>query len=287
MTDNRADKNFIVFKLLRRLLRRLPLSKGAASFGYNSIYALECTFARQRIQKGILGVIEGLRPMGSQSLGLVRIGNPEGDGGYVMLDCFQSTNVAYSLGIGSDVSWDLALAERGGTIFQYDYSIERPPIEHPCFHFFRIAVSGKHRPGSKTISEILIDNGHADVTDIILKMDIEGSEWDLFDLMDRSELLKFRQISCELHDVASPKHLARTLRVLNKICSDFYCVHLHANNAQSLKDLYGLQIPNLLEATFVRKSDMPGDVVPGSMRRDLDRPNVAGLPEIDLSHLWP
>jgi hypothetical protein len=275
-----------IFKLMRRFLGALPLSKGSARFWHGVVYALERKFAAKRMQNDILYVFKRLRPMHNHEFNLIRIGNPEGDGGYVMLDCFKTARIAYSLGVGSDVSWDLDLAERGAAIFQYDYSIETPPVQHPCFHFFPIAISGMPCDGSKTLSKTLIENGHEVMDNMILKVDIEGSEWDLFDLLDREVLLRFSQIACEFHDIANPEKLERTLRVLSKICDDFHCVHLHANNAQSLKDLYGLRVPPLLEATFVRKSGMPLDSVPGPMRRDLDRPNIAGRAEIDLSHLW-
>ena len=49
----------------------------------------------------------------------VRFGKPN-DGGYVMVDNFKTSGVAYSFGINNDVSWDSDMATRGYEIFMYD-----------------------------------------------------------------------------------------------------------------------------------------------------------------------
>lgn len=53
----------------------------------------------------------------------VRIGN-HNDGGYLMIDNFQKSGVAYSFGINDDVSWDTDMVNRGYEIFMYDPTID-------------------------------------------------------------------------------------------------------------------------------------------------------------------
>lgn len=60
------------------------------------------------------------------SPGFVRVGNAH-DGGYVMLNDFAHRNIAYSIGINDDVSWDFDMAERGFDVYMYDHTIEKLP----------------------------------------------------------------------------------------------------------------------------------------------------------------
>ena len=52
----------------------------------------------------------------------------EGDGGYVVGDIFSPDQVdaCYSLGVGSDVSCDRAIANCGIPVFLYDHTVGRP-----------------------------------------------------------------------------------------------------------------------------------------------------------------
>ena len=72
-------------------------------------------------------IINLLSPMDVEGVGYVRVGG-DNDGGYVMLDDFKrKIEAAYSFGIGSDVSWDEAMACRGIDVFMYDHTIEELP----------------------------------------------------------------------------------------------------------------------------------------------------------------
>ncbi len=61
-----------------------------------------------------------VRPLGLPGLRKIRVGNPLGDGGYVMVDDFDGITAALSLGIGRDISWDLQMAGMGVEIHQFD-----------------------------------------------------------------------------------------------------------------------------------------------------------------------
>src|SRR5476651_2191886 len=68
-----------------------------------------------------------LAPERAEGVAKIRVGGRH-DGGYVMLDDFRGIEGAYSLGIGPDVGWDLALAERGVPVWQYDPTVSGPPV---------------------------------------------------------------------------------------------------------------------------------------------------------------
>ncbi len=63
----------------------------------------------------------------------------------------------------------------------YDHTIAALPAQHPRFHWQRTGIAWRHFEGRPlaTLSAMLHDNGHEDRRDLILKMDVEGAEWEV------------------------------------------------------------------------------------------------------------
>jgi hypothetical protein len=61
---------------------------------------------------------------------------------------------------------------------------------------------------------------------LVVKMDIEGAEWDSLMQTPDEELQKIDQLAMELHGVNDPKFL----KVVQKLKRNFYLVNLHFNN---------------------------------------------------------
>src|SRR3954468_6752751 len=119
-------------------------------------------------------------------LGKIRVGNRLGDGGYVIADCLRPGQPVLSFGIGDDVSYDLQLAERGHPVFQFDHTVGGPPCAHPGFHFHRLGVAGHSDPkaGLYTIRKSLAAVLKVHSAPAILKIDVEGAEWQAFAAID-------------------------------------------------------------------------------------------------------
>jgi hypothetical protein len=215
-----------------------------------------------------------------------RIGKAWGDGGYVMADVFRPGQVVYSYGISNEVSFDLALASRGLQVFMYDHTIEKSPRSHPNFRFFRQGVSWQDEPQQHlfTVATHVRGNAHLD-TDMILKMDVEGAEWDVLDHMAPELLGRFQQCTFEFHSLvalARQDFRDRFVRVLTKLNSQFNLFHVHANVAGGVHLLQGVALPSLLEVSFLRKDigwRKPWQTFVPSM---LDASNVDG-PDMVLS----
>jgi hypothetical protein len=179
------------------------------------------------------------------------------DGGYVMLDPGLG-GIAYSLGIDANVDWDLGMAARGFEIFQYDGSIAGPPVNHERFHFEKLFICGKPAPppGYTTLSSLLARNGHTAKNSLILKMDIEGSEWEVLEALSRAELLQFRQILLELHLRAENiMRLPQFSRILRRLNSTHQPVHVHLNNNNREVDYNGERFWYVYEVSYARKAD--------------------------------
>lgn len=238
--------------------------------------------------EGIATALALLSPCSVPSLPKVRIGNPLGDGGYVMADRFRPGQVAYSFGIADDVSFDLALAERGLQLFMYDHTISRLPLSHPGFHFFKRGIAEIDLPNQllSALRPELLRNRHKD-RDMILKIDVEGAEWAVFDSLAASLLGRFEQIVIELHElsrVAEPAFRARFVRIFEKLRKAFNIIHVHANNCVPLGSVDGGPMPNVLEVSLLRKDlGAAGDwetVIPS----ELDAPNATDRPDYVLSY---
>ena len=67
------------------------------------------------------------------------------------------------------------------------------------FHKIGLASSLNHAYNKKTLEELLKENGHLNETNMILKMDIEGNEFEIIKELSDDILKKFKYITLELH----------------------------------------------------------------------------------------
>jgi len=194
-----------------------------------------------------------LRPHTAVGRLKLRLGG-RADGGYICLDDFGGVKTALSFGVDQDVSWDLAVAKRGLVVHQFDHTVEGSPTEHPNFRFNKIKICPVTQPGEESIGSVLASQGLNDPASVVLKIDIEGSEWDVFSAATASELLTFSQIICEFHGfqfVEDDQFYEKVINVLSKIASLFHVIHVHGNNYCPMFLLGGVAFPSLLEVTYV------------------------------------
>lgn len=243
------------------LFRRIEFLQGKVIFLEN---LLQRNFISQYDQKSntiyaFMVRIKKLFPMMrlKEATSFCRVGRAN-DGGYVMLDDFEGKRVAYSFGIADDVSWDLDMAKRGLDVYMYDHTISQLPQTHPKFHYFQIGLGNeneKNDPHKKTLAQLMKENGHMDEYGMILKIDIEGAEWDVLRAVDEEILQHFSQIVFEFHDVIVPENENNIQEALQKLNQTHQLVHVHANNYGSYLLLGGTMLPELIEATYVLRTD--------------------------------
>jgi hypothetical protein len=183
----------------------------------------------------------------------IRIGNKK-DGGYVLLDDFDNIKIAYSVGISNETSFDKELADRNIDIFMYDHSIENLPYENPRFHWKKIGLTGRTTIKSqimKSLDEIILENGHSNEQNLILKLDIESFEWKVFENLPNNILNQFKYIVGEFHfnDFDNINYYD----ILKKIQNTHQVFHLHCNNCGKIINLKGYRICDLLEISYIKK----------------------------------
>lgn len=234
----------------------------------------------------VRSVLELIAPTSVAGFSKCRVG-AAGDGGYVMLDDLGPVDIAYSLGIGPDVSWDLDMADRAVEVYQYDHTVTETPASHPRFRHFRVGITHDDSisPDLKRLDTILRQNGHQDRRDMVLKIDIEGHEWDALAVLDSKVLGQFRQIIVEFHGLQlleMPAFRQRAFRLFAALRDLFEVIHVHGNNFSGVRIVDGLPVPDCIEISYVRKdlySFIPSaEVFPGP----LDAANDASRPDLDL-----
>ena len=234
-------------------------------------------------------IVALLSPLDVEGGKYVRIGNNY-DGGYVMLDDFQrKIEAAYSLGIGSDVSWDESIACRGIEVFMYDHTIGRLPRNHPKFHYFKTGVTGSNKGVNlKTLATLIAENNHITCKNLILKMDIEGCEWDVFQEISSSTINQFYQIVVEFHYLTQGVYESnhKIVEVLKKINQTHQSIHVHANaNVASYPLWIGeLILPSVLEVTYIRRVDFRDKLIKNTrlFPTEHDQPTLACWPDVYL-----
>ena len=88
---------------------------------------------------------------------------------------------------------------------------------------------------------------------MILKMDVEGAEYDFLETVTPETLKQFDQIVFEFHRNNNPAYFARSLNFLNALNQTHQLIHIHPCGGKHI-NINGKAFSNQLEATYVLKS---------------------------------
>lgn len=236
------------------------------------------------VQRTVLAILRRLEPMRAVDLKKIRIGK-ECDGGYVMLDDFSGITTAYSIGICDEVSWDLNMAERGIDVFQYDHTIDALPLQHARFHWEKKGLGASVTAELETLPRLLERNGHRGRSDMLLKCDIEGCEWDVLAALPPECLRQFKQIVLEIHfleRLTDPEFARLVERAVGVLTTDHRVINVHANNHRPYSIVGGVPLPSVLELTLARVHDVRLEKTDEVFPSPLDTPCYQGRADFCL-----
>ena len=232
----------------------------------------------------ILSLLLHISPKDCKHLKKIRVGSAS-DGGYVIPNDLEGIQGLISIGVGPDVSFDFALAERGIPSYQYDHTVDENPSKHELFHFHKLGWAD-HSSGEFVDLQTMIEsNGLDEHDDLFLKFDVEGAEWDGLSTVSLETLSKFRHITCELHGLTQLSHHEKFTTVKNtleKLTFNHTCVHIHANNYGGIALVHGIPMPDVVEVSFLRNDRDIFAQFHGTIPSPLDAPNNAAMPDIIL-----
>ena len=220
---------------------------------------------------------------------LIRIGSAN-DGGYLLLDDFSDSDVLLSMGIGDNNSFDVEIANKISCVHMFDHTIDQLPELIKNGYFHKVGISDSDSQNFKTIPQVLLE--FPPDQEFILKIDVEGDEWKIFDNLEGKLFSRFRQIIGEFHGFHSlinqPDQLERATRVLSKLVSSHRFVNLHPNNWARVDLIKGMLVPDVIEFTLVREDLLSEIKAPEKSEIQGNQPNNPGASEIYLglfSHL--
>lgn len=169
------------------------------------------------------------------------------DGGYILSEKLViESKYVYSYGVGSieeSISFDRDMALLGKNVYMYDATIE--PFWSPEAKFF----FKKENVNSENIYNHIKENNHEKEKNLILKMDIEGCEYETFLNTNQIIFNYFNQITLEVHGVIS-NFKEEAFKLFNLLNKNYYLVHIHGNNHDLIIED---GICNTLELSYIRK----------------------------------
>ena len=176
-------------------------------------------------------LLKELRPVTLKNCTLKRYGGPH-DGGYLMCENLASgVQSAYSYGINTEDQWGCDVARQFRVpIHQYDcFTEHRPACSGGTFVFHDECVGPSKETKSghafDTIASQIAKNGDRGKK-VLMKIDIEGAEWDSLMATPDEVLDTFLQMPMELHGINE----AKFVEIVRRLKRKFHLVSLHFNN---------------------------------------------------------
>lgn len=213
----------------------------------------------------------------------MRLGSPH-DGGYVCIDDIGNYDAYFGIGVSDNTDFDNDFVRRYNVRgYCYDGTIDRAPynLDKRCT-FIKQNISGV----KSSFAFTNLEEETSSFSNIFLKIDIEGYEWQWFKHMTDKHLLRYKQIVVEIHDFEEEGTTnSDKIFVLHRLSKHFHLLHAHGNNNGHMISVDGCMIPWVMELTYVRK-----DVIPyvslntHSLPSLLDSPNNTSRFDHDLNH---
>jgi hypothetical protein len=233
-------------------------------------------------------LFEMLQPVALANCRLERFGEAH-DGGYLMCaNLLQGVGSGYSYGISGYDKWGCDISSRlKAPVHQYDcFNLSRPTCQtgRTIFHEECVDDTAQMVDGRTfdTIAHQLAKNGD-DRRRIVLKIDVEGAEWDSLVATPDDTLERIDQLVVEFHWLQDERSNwvqdERYLRVVQRLKRFFEIGHIHYNNAGCVSGLdpfptWAFEV--LLVNKRLARVDRHRDA---QLRHPLDAPNNPVLPD--------
>ena len=183
----------------------------------------------------------------------IRLGNKH-NGGYVIANDIGDYDCYISAGIGNDES------------FSYDF-LQNYKVKNTGAFQLDVVSLPKNYPVEmvhykRNVSNVS-DNKRANLSyfmknynNIFLKMNMEGNEYLWLDYVSVNDLKKFKQLLIKFHgtnDNTWNCDYKTKVNIFKKLSETHYIIHAHGNSYQDTQLKTDVNIPNVIELTFIRK----------------------------------
>ncbi|NWG76078.1 MAG: FkbM family methyltransferase [Rubrivivax sp.] len=218
---------------------------------------------------------------------LIRLG-PKGDGGYLVPNDLVGVQACFSPGVSFVSGFEKDCAELGMKVFLADKSVDRPAAEHELFSFTKKFVGAISNADFMTMDNWVTSSLPEKNSDLLLQIDIEGYEYEVFLSTSEALMQRFRIIVAEFHHLDqlwSRPFFNLASRAFDKILQTHACVHIHPNNCCGSLQKDGLNIPRIMEFTFLRSDRIEHPSYQKYFPNLLDYDNTAN-PSLALPKCW-
>lgn len=234
----------------------------------------------------ITDLIKSLRPV-TTGKPLIRLG-PDSDGGYLVPDDLDGIIACFSPGVSNVSGFEKDCADRGIEVYMADKSIDKLPETHARFHFLKKFIASTNDADFITldswVNQVLEDK----TGDLLLQMDIEGYEYETIFSLSDSLMKRFRIIVVEfhwMHLLWSKPYFELSNRAFIKLLQTHSVVHIHPNNLGKTVKRNNIEIPELIEITFLRNDRVDSREFTQSFPHPLDINNTSFQPLV-LPESW-
>ena len=180
------------------------------------------------------------------------------DGGYVIVDDLTISDTLFSIGVGDNITFDIDCENQVSRIVLVDDSV--PYFEIPNSNYFLHRKKlGAYEDNSRITIDKLLNTYQS--KDYILKIDIEGNEWEILSSIESATIIKFRQIIIEFHALFDMAQSELILKALNNLLKTHLPVVIHPNNIGGYCVIGSSIFPNVFETTWLRRNSY--DLVEG------------------------
>lgn len=206
------------------------------------------------------------------------------DGGYFLAFPIDKRSEVVSVGIGDNISFDCAISPYVSNIHMFDHTIQAPKHipENACFYNKGIGVvtKGSLLDFQEILSFTKLGNPR------IIKIDIEGGEWDILSSLKSDSLAGVSQVVIEFHNLIEllrdPRGLEAVFRILKSLKRDFWAININPNNWANSQIIHGVHFADVLEVTFLNKNEDRQAVVGSLSMRGY--PNNPSSPQLLLGN---
>jgi hypothetical protein len=235
----------------------------------------------------MLDLIRKLRPVNCGKE-LIRVG-AKGDGGYLIPDDLDGIEYCFSPGVNKTSDFEDQLADRGIRSLLADYSVDAPPLIRPEFTFDKKYLGSANSEQLFTLASWKDKYLKEYKGDLILQMDIEGDEYQVIINTPEELLSQFRIMVIEFHHLQKlfdPFVFGLFSSCFEKLLRLFSVVHIHPNNCCGSVRRTDIEIPRLMEFTFLNKKRVSSIEALRILPNKLDSKNVPQRKKLLLPKCW-
>ena len=232
-------------------------------------------------------LLELLYPINCEK-GLIRLG-PEKDGGYLVPDDLDGIEACFSPGVSTVSGFEKDCANRNIKVFLADASVNAPTATDDLFDFIPMFIGSMNNDSYLTLDKWVNSKIPDTSKELLLQMDIERAEYEVFHSLSEKTINRFRIMVIEFHDldeIWNYPFFKVMSRVFKKILQTHHCVHIHPNNIANKSKLNGIETVQAMEFTFYKKERINKVQHQTSFPHKLDRDNDLKEPAIVLPISW-